>query len=375
MHGFYLYYRDVEDASRAQTGIDQKVAEQIAELNRVGLNCEFVLCPQPESLPGMVASCLPLFRDGIHWPSPCSLEGADYVHIRQPRFISRELVAFLRELRELSPDTLIILEFPNYPYDGQMLDYRQICALMKDRHWRKRLTGLVDYAGDLTGASTIFGLPTVQLTNGINLERVGPRNPQPVGERIDIMYVAFFMPCHGADLALRGLREYYDKASDPRDICLHICGGGSSLPSLKRLSKRLSLDEYVVYHGVLSPDELAPLYDKCSLAFECLAMHRKHDEGVVSASLKSREYLARGIPFVCSSKIDFLLAEPADFVLELPSGEHPVDFEHVVRFHDDLYARIDPKDLVREMREYAGRHVSSSAAMCEVVSLIKSHCD
>lgn len=374
MRGYYLHYRDIRDELRVQTGIDRKVAAQIAALNRADLNCEFRFCPQPETTSAMVASCLPFLSDGIRWPDPKSLADADYLYIRRPRFASRELIRFLKGFRALNPDALAVYEVPSYPYDREMSSPKLRLALAKDRRWRRELASYVSYAGDLTGSSELFGMPTVQLFNGVDLGTILPRRPSFDSHGpIDIACAAYFEPWHGIDRLIRGLAEY--RAGEPvRSVRLHLAGGGSQLPVLKGLAARLGVEDCVEFLGPLGPDVLDGLYDRCTLGVEVLGAHRKGDPHFVSSSLKSREYLAKGMPFIYACDIDFLLREPADFCMRIPDDDSPVSIRDVVAFHNRLYGSCDESDLIARIRAYGERHVSIDAAMGKVIDLIKGHC-
>lgn len=374
MHGYYLHYRDIENPNRVQTGIDKKVAAQIAALNRAGLECEFRLCVQPETVVRTVASCLPLFPDGIRWPAPETLADADYLYIRRPRFASRELLHFLWGFRKVRPDALVMYEVPSYPYDREMGSLKLIPARSKDRRWRRKLSTCVDFVVDLTHAKDIFRIPTVQISNGVELEGIIPRAPSyRAGQPIDIVFVAYFEPWHGADRLIRGVADYL-RTDSAREVRLHLAGGGSQLPKLQSLAARLGVGDVVEFLGPLDSSELDVLYDRCTLAVECLGAHRKGDSNFVSSSLKTREYLAKGMPFIHSCDVDFLLREEADFCLRVPGDESPIDFSEVVAFHDELYGHEDEAKLIKRIRAYAERHVSIDAAMEDVIDLIRERC-
>lgn len=375
MRGYYIHYRDIYGTTGWKpTGIDRKVASQIAALNRAGLGCEFLYCPQPETTAGMVKSCLPLFSDGISWPSPGQLRDADYLYIRRSRFASKELVRFLRGVREVNPDILVMYEIPTYPYDGEMSGLKMSFALRKDRKYRRELPKLVDKAVILTGDDSALGMPTVRITNGIDLADVDVRKPSEGDSRIDMLCVAYFEPWHGIDRLLEGLYQYYSSAQCPREIHVHLAGGGSQLSNLKKIAERRNLQDRVTFYGPLSSGELGPLYDRCGLAVECLGMYRKGADHAISASLKSREYLAKGMPFIYAGGIDLFEENPVDFCFQIPDDPTPVDIPRVISFYDKLHEHESDADLIRRIRSYAEEHVSIDVAMQNVIALIKERC-
>jgi hypothetical protein len=132
---------------------------------------------------------------------------------------------------------------------------------------------------------------------------------------------------------------------------------------LKKLTKTLELSKFVIFHGPKHGEELDSLLDKAHAAIGSLGSHRK---GLCAAApIKTREYCARGIPFVISyDDVDF----PDDFpyMLKVPADESPVDIEQILQFYD----RIKEKEFVKEMREYAEKNLSWEVKLKPVIDEI-----
>ena len=127
----------------------------------------------------------------------------------------------------------------------------------------------------------------------------------------------------------------------------------------------------MTFCGKLNQKQLyEQLYDRCDIGVECLATFRKNVGGV-SSSLKSREYLAVGIPFIYSGKIDVLEQNTADFVFEIPSSEEPVDIQSVIDEYNKLLQTETKKELSARIRTYANQYVSWQTTMSEVVKWIQ----
>ena len=73
----------------------------------------------------------------------------------------------------------------------------------------------------------------------------------------------------------------------------------------------------------MAPAGFAPLYDRCHFAIASLGLHRIGID--VASTLKTREYLAKGMPFVYSGEVDVFRDEPAHFCMAVPADETPVD--------------------------------------------------
>lgn len=370
IQGFYLHHRDIEGEDTC-IGSDRKVKDQIACLNEAGLNCRFLHCPQPETVFGMVKASLPGLSDGVGWPHAEDLRCADYIYIRRPRIISRELVEMTRGYKRLNPSGVALLEIPTYPYDPEWMNPKMYLALRKDRKYRAKLSGVVDRMIDLSGNQFLFGVPTLRMINGIDMSRIKPKKPVDDLDSINIAFAAYFTRIHGADRLISGLGEYYDQGGD-RDITIHLAGDGSVMFDLKKLVVDLGIEGRVEFCGSLNAEELDDLYDQCSLAVGVLGLHRFGHS--TTSALKTREYLAKGIPFVYAGGVDVFDSNPMDFCLRFSSDETALDFNEIVEFHDSLYSEKGQESVIARMREYAQDNVSMDKAMKEVVDYIQLSC-
>ena len=108
--------------------------------------------------------------------------------------------------------------------------------------------------------------------------------------------------------------------ADRRLLRFVVCGDGAGLGQLRRQVRSLGLEQQVVMTGRLDESGLAAWADRAHIGVVSLGHHRK---GLMDASpLKSREYLARGLP-VLSCADSQLRGLP--WVMEVPPNEEPVD--------------------------------------------------
>lgn len=369
MHGYYIHYRDINNPLSRTGGSDKKVRGQIKAFNKAGLNCDFLYCPHPESFLGMAKASLPFFPDGVKWPDIKDVLDADYIYIRKPRFFSRSFVSFLRKLKDAKPNILVICEIPTYPYDREMMRPKIIPAFIKDKIHRRQLKGLIDYFADLSNTPEIFGIETIPFLNGIDLETIAPRSGKSNSNVLNIISVAYFEFWHGIDRLIRGLSNYRSQTGEVQ-VHLHLVGDGGKVPSLKKLVAKLNLQDMVTFHGSLMPDEIDPLYDICQYGAASFGLHRIKPD-IIAASLKSREYLAKGLPFAFSSKIDIFEKRPNDFCLEYPANEEAIDIQQIVEKYNELSSKYSPEELTAKVREYAEDTISMDSAMANVISTIR----
>lgn len=369
-YGYYLCNFDAFDANHVQTGVDRKVQSQIKAFNNFELNCKFIYCPYPEKRWKRGLGSIPGFPDETKWPDIDSLGRPSYLYIRRPMFSSREFIGFLRMFKLRNPFAKIIIEIPSYPYDNEYQSYELYFALRKDKKYRNQWKNYVDYIADLSGEKEIFGIQTLPIINGVDIKSLRTRKPSFNREKpIHLIFSAFFAPWHGCDLLLKGLSNYYDKQGD-REVIIHLAGGGNLLDQIRRQIKELNLSSRVILHGALNQGELDALFDQCTIAVGSLGLHRR-SQNCRDSSLKTREYLAKGIPFIYAGFVDVFETDPVDFCLQFPSTEQPIDFFKVIDFYDSLYKTEVETELIRRIRKYAEKHVSMDAAMANVIEVLK----
>jgi glycosyltransferase involved in cell wall biosynthesis len=148
---------------------------------------------------------------------------------------------------------------------------------------------------------------------------------------------------------------------------LHLVGDGPELIFYKELVKQYNLTEYIVFYGILINEELTKVYNKSDIAICSLGNHRK--DIYFTSELKSREYLARGIPMISSTKIDVL---PDDFkyCFYVPEDESPVDMFAVVKYYQNLIENNDINEISREIRNFAENNCDMSITMKPIISYL-----
>ena len=200
-------------------------------------------------------------------------------------------------------------------------------------------------------------LQYLTLGNGINTKCISIRSPSTLTDTYHILIVANTAYWHGVDRFIHGIHEHNAHYANSTKIILHIVGDGSELPHLKDLTNNLGLNENVIFHGFKSEKELDEMFDMCHIVIGSLAGFRA---GLTElSSLKSREYCARGIPFLMASK-DADFPEGFNWVQMVPANETPIDMNTVIDFANRMMA--DPEHP-QKMRRYAEEHLDWMAKM------------
>lgn len=168
--------------------------------------------------------------------------------------------------------------------------------------------GLVAPTEELAEVYRPFGKPVVVIANGIELAKCeplpAPNNPHP---RL-IFIGAADNPWHGVDKILRLAR------SNP--------GWLFDLVGDTTFGQPGPLAENVTMHGHLSATAYEPLLARADVALSTLALHRNSMEE--ASPLKTREYLARGLPVIIGYRDTDFPAE-APFLLRIANTPDNVD--------------------------------------------------
>ena len=219
------------------------------------------------------------------------------------------------------------------------------------------LVSVTDEIGDYNRQLTSERLSYLTLGNGIDVSKILLRKVPAYDGVFHVLVVASVHSWHGIDRFIRGLHEHNAHYANSTKIVLHIVGDGPELPHLKELTAELNLQDRVIFHGFKSGKELDEMFDMCHMALDALAGFRK---GLTeTSSLKSREYCARGIPFIASSK-DADFPDGWEYVQKIPDDESSVDMNTIIDFANLVLA---DQEHPQKMRRYAEENLDWIAKM------------
>lgn len=287
---------------------------------------------------------------------------ADFVYLRY-QGASPALLWMVRRLRRRNPACVIFVEIPTYPYDEAATTPRARLMLAIDKAWRTGFFRKIDRVVTFSSDKTIFGVSTVRTENGVDVDAFDLLPAPPAGS-LRLVGVANVSYWHGYDRVIAGLAHYYANGG-ALDIHFDIVGTGFDLHALEELAKREGLQDRVHFHGSRRGRELAAILERCHVGISCIALHRK---GSDTSDLKSREYCARGLPFVIGyADRDF--TPDFAFAFHAPADDTPIDIDRVVEFHRDLAIRIP--DYREQMRAHAERHLTWGIKMRPVTLALR----
>lgn len=287
------------------------------------------------------------------------------IYIRYSCSANLFFIKFLEKLKKLNK--IIILEIPTYPYDGEIKNNKNLLKSVKykiEKKYRKKLKKYVDRIVTFSEDNEIFGIKTIKISNGIDIDNISIINPNPQKE-INFTVVARISFWHGIDRFILSMIEYYKNKSN-KIIKFNIVGDGDKkvVDYLKKIVKENKLEECVLFHGYKAGKDLDEIYDKTNIAVGSLGRHRS---GVyVMKTLKNREYAAKGLPMIFSENdLDF---KNVDFVYKIAPDESLIDIEKIIEWYKSL------KITSQKIRKFSEKF-SWDIQMKKVVDEINKLCD
>lgn len=198
--------------------------------------------------------------------------------------------------------------------------------------------------------------------NGIDTSKLPIRNyPLFDGLTLKLLFVGSGYKYQGLHRLLISLENYYSGNFKVR-IIVHLAGITQQKTYLRKFLKDPIVRESVFFHGFIPPDEIDHLADSCHLAINSLSLHQIGIK--VASTLKSREYFARGIPFITSSSDDDFDDENP-YILKVPGNENPFDIKVLIDFALKLNA---DSEHPQKMRQYAIDHLDWSVKMKKLIT-------
>jgi glycosyltransferase involved in cell wall biosynthesis len=280
-----------------------------------------------------------------------------YIYIRNPGWAFPN--GFLTLLSWFKNKTKIILEIPTYPYKSEIKTvYRAIMYMLYSNVRRKikKYIHLIVYMGN-EGKNNIWGVRAYQIGNGFDPYSVKINNRDTSIIDINFIGVARLTYWHGYDRLINGLVNYIDNENKYK-IKFYIIGDGDKeLSRLKAMIKYYSLEDIVFLCGPLYGDELDLYYKKSNICVDSLGRHRT---GLVeNSSLKSKEYISRGMPVIKSHKDKDL--DDLPFVFNVTSDEAPVNIKEILFWYKNI------KNNTEDIRKYAIQNFTWDKKMCQIL--------
>ena len=354
------------------SGIAKKIYGQCECLKKSGFNVTF-FNPYEKNIKKKsfrIIRRMPLFGYLNHWDiKNLDITDYEYIYIRKPWFMDVDTVLFLSKVKKVNEKIKVIMEIPTYPYDYEIENKSLLPLLFKDKVYRKILYRYVDRVVTYSNDDSIWGIKTLKIHNGVALDEKLTEIEETEDNIIHIIAVSNLAFWHGYDRAVKGLYQYY-QTGGKRNFVLHIVGDGGEIKKLEALADNYGLCGHIIFYGRKNKDELETIYKRCKVGFDSLGRFRT--KITYNSSLKSKEYLFKGLLIITAVDSELDNYENLYFYHKVPANEIPIDFYEVEQFYDSIYPREDEIAFRRGIIEFGEKNFRFEKVMEPVVDYITS---
>ena len=261
------------------------------------------------------------------------------------------VIKMLKDLKQ-NKNIKILWEIPTYPYDYENHNKTISKIYIKlDKIYRTKLKKYINRIVTFSDEKSIFGIPCINTGNGIIVDDIKERDVLKEDDKtINLIAVGVFNNWHGFERMIEGINNYYKEGKN-RKVIFHLVGNGPDFEKYKKIVDKYDLSQNVILYGYLNKNDIDLIYDKCEMAVESLGWHRsKVHKGT---SLKSREYLAKGLPIIASSDMD-IFPNGWEYALYVDKDDSPIDIDELVCFYDKVYKDdVNKYELNKKIRNIA----------------------
>lgn len=300
--------------------------------------------------------------------------GRDYIYIRYEG-CDFQFIRSIKKIKRLNSKIKIIVEIPTYPYDNEVkLSIRSLMVLLKDRWNRRKLHRYVDRILTFSNDEQIFRIPTIELSNAIDIKSIKPKNVTEDTETINLIAVANYAHWHGYDRFIKGMHNYYNNKDEQKktNIVLHLVGEGKEILEYRSLVNKYNLQKNVVFYGRKEGNELDEIYNHCDIGIDALGRHRSNI--FYNSTLKGKEYGAKGLPIISGVKTELDYDEKYKYYTRVPADESPIEMEQVISFYNQIYNTGDSKEnIIFNIRKYTEDNFDISVSLKKVVDYLREN--
>lgn len=378
-NGYYVvprYCTKEKDSLSAQNvGILNKIEMQVRELSKYfNMKIINIYLFKEKNNTDRILSRLPFISESRDYNDALNqIDAPCFIYIRNCPPLDRDYIAFIKTLRERYSNCKIIVEVPTYPYDSELFSLaKQKPLLKKDKIYREKYKLYVDRISVFSKDKTVFGIKTLNLMNGINVNDTLPVSHQYSFNKklINMIFVGTMRQHHGLERIIKGLFDYYSEESRETVVRLLLVGDGPEQSMYKALVEKYSLQPYVIFYGKKEGNELDDLYNQADIALNSFGLYKLGLDWL--SSIKSREYIAKGLPTVNGCPTDVFVTYPSEFCIDFPNDDSVICVNKIVDWYSELMTKYQtPNEMAREIRKYALEYVDNSVVLKPVIDYIQ----
>ena len=202
--------------------------------------------------------------------------------------------------------------------------------------------------------------------NGIKTVAVKCRKLIPKSKnKVDLLFIGSVYKSHGLHRLVGSMINYYSQQTET-EIILHIVGCNRRDTYLTKYLNNPLIQNKVKFYGYLPSNEINDLADLCDISVNSLGLHRI---GLfITSTLKSREYCARGIPFITSS-FDDDFKDDWPYIYHVAANENLFDLQGIIDF---VFRIRKDTDHSTKMRNYCEENLDWDIKMKRLVIFLNS---
>lgn len=261
----------------------------------------------------------------------------------------------------------LVVEHPTYPFEhGKTTSLLRKPIFKYNEHVFCKIDRMLDLytlIGDPCDGS-FHGVPAMNIVNGVDVEALPLHAARPTPQ-IAFLALASMSRWQGYDRLIEALAAYKGE----EEIVIHMVGGDcdGSLAEWKLLAQERGVGDRVIFHGELFGEALNEVVAQCDVGVGGLGLYRKKQ--FQSMTLKLREYMARGLPFVYAVDDPSIPDEPR-FCQKLSNDDSPISMDGLAAFAKQAKQDTEAPTL---MRAYARQHMSWEGILKTVLEKVEIH--
>ena len=190
---------------------------------------------------------------------------------------------------------------------------------------------------------------SIVVANGINVNDYKLRNQPDFELPLKILFLkgtSTDAPWNGLERIINSIDKYIGKKNIELIICGHYIQG------------EIPIKSYIKHLGYLNKEQVDKLMDEVHIGFSTMALYK---QGLQEASsLKTREYISRGLPFIYAYNDTDLNKDSEEFTFKFQNDESLIDMEKVVGFAKRV---LNDKEMPGKMRKYSEGHLDYDVKM------------